>query len=153
MLSLSGWLVLGLLVAGGVVRQAPMRAVRYTLIVASTEHEFSSGCCRVLHPDLSDARRIGLRRPLTAAAFLSVVVRDRHADVSACCSPEERCETGGCGIRSEIAYLRPRSASGLSSLSAVAERNTGCFAAVGARKLRDADEKNGVDFWLTAWYY
>ena len=36
LLSLSGWLVLGLLVAGSVVRQAPMRAVRYTLIVAST---------------------------------------------------------------------------------------------------------------------
>jgi len=69
LLSLSGWLVLGLLVAGGVVWQAPMRAVRYTLIVASTEHEFSSGCCRVVHPDLPDAKSIGLRRPPSAAAF------------------------------------------------------------------------------------
>jgi hypothetical protein len=69
LLSLSGWLVLGLLVAGGVVWQAPLRAVRYTLIVASTEHELSPGCCRVVYPDLPDADRIGLRRPLSAAAF------------------------------------------------------------------------------------
>lgn len=69
LLSLSGWLVLGLLVAGGVVWQAPLRAVRYTLIVASTEHEFSSGCCRVSDPDLPDAESIGLRRPLSAAVF------------------------------------------------------------------------------------
>ena len=66
LLSLSGWLVLGLLVAGGVVWQAPMRAVRYTLIVASTEHEFSSGCCRVFDPDLSDAEK-----PRSAAAAVS----------------------------------------------------------------------------------
>ena len=52
LLSLSGWLVLGLLVAGGVVWQARVRAVRHTLIVASTEHEFSTGCCRIVNPDL-----------------------------------------------------------------------------------------------------
>jgi hypothetical protein len=64
LLSLSGWLVLGQLVAGDVVWQAPMRAVRYTLIVASTEYEFSSGCCRVCHPDLADVKT---RWPATTA--------------------------------------------------------------------------------------
>ena len=34
-----------------------MRAVRYTLIVASTEHEFSTGCCQVLNLDLPDAKK------------------------------------------------------------------------------------------------
>ena len=65
LLSLPGWLVLGLLVADGVVWQAPPRAARYTLIVASTEHEFSSGCCRVFDPDLPDAEK---RRSATAAS-------------------------------------------------------------------------------------
>ena len=64
LLSLSGWLVLGQLVAGDVVWQAPLGAVRYTLIVASTEYEFSSGCCRVSHPGLADART---RWPATTA--------------------------------------------------------------------------------------
>ena len=63
--SLPGWLVLGLLVADGVVWQAPPRAARYTLIVASTEHEFSSGCCRVFDPDLPDAEK---RRSAAAAS-------------------------------------------------------------------------------------
>ena len=65
LLSLPGWLVLGLLVADGVVWQAPPRAARYTLIVASTEHEFSSGCCRVFDPDLPDAEK---RRSAAAAS-------------------------------------------------------------------------------------
>jgi len=64
-LSLPGWLVLGLLVADGVVWQAPPRAARYTLIIASTEHEFSSGCCRVFDPDLPDAEK---RRSAAAAS-------------------------------------------------------------------------------------
>lgn len=66
LLSLSGWLVLGVLVAGGVVWQAPPRAARYTLIVASTEHESSPRYCWVLDLDLPDAET---RR--SAAAALS----------------------------------------------------------------------------------
>ena len=42
---LSGWLGLGLLVAGGVVCQVRDADYAYTLIVASTVHECSSGHC------------------------------------------------------------------------------------------------------------
>ena len=38
--------------------------MRYTLIVASTEYEFSSGYCRVFHPDLAVAE---MRWPATTA--------------------------------------------------------------------------------------
>ena len=77
LLSLSGWLVLGLLVAGGVVWQAPQRAVRYTLIVASTEHEFSSGCCRVVYPDLPDAEKRRSAAAALSGRFLLSVTDDQ----------------------------------------------------------------------------
>jgi hypothetical protein len=60
-----------------------MRAVRYTLIVASTEHELSPGCCRVVCPDLPDAECIGSRRPLSAAAFFVIADDQLGAKVSA----------------------------------------------------------------------
>jgi hypothetical protein len=65
----------GWLVAGGVVWPALLRASRYSLIVASIEHKFSSGYCRV-YPDLLDAAGIELRRPPCAAADLFSVTHE-----------------------------------------------------------------------------
>ena len=142
---MSGWLVLGLLVAGGVVWQAPVRAVRYTLIVASTEHELSPGCCRVVYPDLPDADRIGLRRPLLAAAFF--VVTDEQLDAKTSVMREVK-QAKNWGLRNAQRnrilatpqYKRSRFA------GCVVRRKTGRSAVVGAGKLRDADKKTGLTF-------
>jgi hypothetical protein len=143
LLSLSGWLVLGLLVAGGVVWQAPPRAVRYTLIVASTEHEFSSGCCRVTDPDLPDAEK---RRSAAAALSGRFLCRSLAHQPLRCTAIgwDELVEHGGCGIRTEVAYLRPRGMNGVGSLSAVAGRKGDDSAFVSAYGLRDADQKMGL---------
>ncbi len=136
LLSLSGWLVLGLLVAGGVVWQAPMRAMRYTLIVASTEHEFSTGCCRVVYPDLPDAEK---RR--YAAAALSGRFLLSAADGS----------LGGMSVGDRTRNLGLRNTQRSRILATprykpfqVAGRKAGCSTVVGAHRLRDAAKETGL---------
>jgi hypothetical protein len=119
LLSLPGWLVLGLLVADGVVWQAPPRAARYTLIVASTEHEFSSGCCRVFDPDLPDAEK---RRSAAAASSGRFLCRSK-----AIRRAPRRSATGWLWLNAGVAEYAstlhtcdPAVISGISSLMAVA---------------------------------
>jgi len=144
-LSLSGWLVLGLLVAGGVVWQAPMRAVRYTLIVASTEHEFSSRCCRVVNPDLPDAKR-----HRTAAAALSgrfFVAGNQLSRARLALGSVEQCENWGLRntqrhrILATPKYKRIQFAEGIPSVLLLSPHST----------LRDADFEKGIDFWWGCW--
>ena len=119
LLSLPGWLVLGLLVADGVVWQAPPRAARYTLIVASTEHEFSSGCCRVFDPDLPDAEK---RRSAAAASSGRFLCRSKGIRRA-----PRRSATGWLWLNAGVAEYAstlhtcdPAVISGISSLMAVA---------------------------------
>jgi len=119
LLSLPGWLVLGLLVADGVVWQAPPRAARYTLIIASTEHEFSSGCCRVFDPDLPDAEK---RRSAAAASSGRFLCRSK-----AMRRAPRRSATGWLWLNAGVAEYAstlhtcdPAVISGISSLMAVA---------------------------------
>ena len=119
LLSLPGWLVLGLLVADGVVWQAPPRAARYTLIVASTEHEFSSGCCRVFDPDLPDAEK---RRSAAAASSGRFLCRSK-----AIRRAPRRSATGWLWLNAGVAEYAstlhtcdPAVISGISTLMAVA---------------------------------
>jgi len=119
LLSLPGWLVLGLLVADGVVWQAPPRAARYTLIIASTEHEFSSGCCRVFGPDLPDAEK---RRSAAAASSGRFLCRSKGIRRA-----PRRSATGWLWLNAGVAEYAstlhtcdPAVISGISSLMAVA---------------------------------
>ena len=92
-------MILGQLVAGDVVWQAPLGAVRYTLIVASTEYEFSSGYCRVFHPDLADAE---MRWPATTA------ISGRLFFAGAWCAVFSVGGLRGCEKLIECEYFRPR---------------------------------------------
>jgi hypothetical protein len=133
LLSLSGWLVLGQLVAGDVVWQAPWGAVRCTLIVASTEYEFSSGFCRVFHPDLADAQ---MRWPATTAFSGRLFFR--------WCVVRLVGGLRGCGILIERTYFRPRRANG-AILLAAGVGSQSWTAVASACASRGSVEKTGVD--------
>ena len=98
---------------------APPRAARYTLIVASTEHEFSSGCCRVFDPDLPDAEK---RRSAAAASSGRFLCRSK-----AMRRAPRRSATGWLWLNAGVAEYAstlhtcdPAVISGISSLMAVA---------------------------------
>ena len=57
-------------------------------------------------------KSIGMRRPLSAAAFCCRPLTNRWTPGDRQTARSILVKTGGCGIRNEIAYLRPRSTNG-----------------------------------------
>ncbi len=117
-----------------------MRAVRYTLIVASTEHEFSSGCCRVTTRTSLVPRGVRLRRPLRAAAFFGRVRVVLPFDANRLGT---QANWGLWNARRRRILPTPQ-CNRIHNFEDGCRKYARCLAAVGAHNLRHESEKSGL---------